>query len=525
VVTQQLNRSSVRYATVFERSRSAPAGLDSGGIDDAVVRSELGWEPDGIRLAVPDEDGRLRTRLVTGSIPRKGSSQRTRHALDRRLAARQTWVTGRELFTVPLVANGDGLGVLEIVTPTRHADERWATVLTVADRLSARMAFERERAALASEVETMRTGARVCAAVSQAHSTEGALHEATNGLYYGLGLTSVAWLLRDDGPPRIVCAAGVSIEDRERLAEASTRSPMLEERGSFAELLGAVGEVNVVEVSAGDAILAVGPVPTSGAIREVVDAIGVGLRGTLDLVAALEWAKMRDGQLDTALALTAHELRGPILASKATIDAMLTERGWSAVHRARLRDSRRQLEAVAEIVDPLLRWAATGSGLRRRRCDLVDIVTEAIDAAEAEMDQDRVVLDAPTRVRASVSRTHLRIAVVNLVRNALAYSQRDTTVHVEVTEDEHEAFIIVKDTGVRIAASEARSIFEPFVRGEAGVRTRAGRGLGLFVVRRIAEAHGGRAEVRSDGDGVEFFIGLPVGSVRHGEVRGVPSTP
>jgi two-component system sensor histidine kinase GlrK len=103
----------------------------------------------------------------------------------------------------------------------------------------------------------------------------------------------------------------------------------------------------------------------------------------------------------------------------------------------------------------------------------------------------------------------LRSAIVNLLRNALSYSPEGSPIRLSVVEDAGTVAITISDRGPGIAAEERESIFEPYSRGAAGRRGRDGAGLGLFVVRRVVEAHGGSLSVGPSLAGATFRIDIP----------------
>jgi signal transduction histidine kinase len=103
------------------------------------------------------------------------------------------------------------------------------------------------------------------------------------------------------------------------------------------------------------------------------------------------------------------------------------------------------------------------------------------------------------------------VAVRNLVRNALAYSSPGSEVKVSVITEQEAVTVSVANRGPGIPEGEEEAIFDPFVRGEAALQTGArGSGLGLFITRRIAEAHGGEVWVDSSPRGTTFYLQLPV---------------
>jgi signal transduction histidine kinase len=125
----------------------------------------------------------------------------------------------------------------------------------------------------------------------------------------------------------------------------------------------------------------------------------------------------------------------------------------------------------------------------------------------------RLVCSAPpTPVSLDGDAARLELAILNLVVNALKFTPKGGKVELTVSETHDQVRVSVADNGVGIPAHELPHIFASFVRGEAGAAARApGLGLGLALVREVAELHGGRVEAQSDGPGKGsvFVIELP----------------
>ena len=103
----------------------------------------------------------------------------------------------------------------------------------------------------------------------------------------------------------------------------------------------------------------------------------------------------------------------------------------------------------------------------------------------------------------------LEQVVMNLLNNAIRYSPGGGPIDVELSRDDDEARIIVRDRGIGIAPDALPRIFERFFRASTEVRD-AGMGIGLFIARGIVEEHGGRIEAASEGNrGARFTVTLP----------------
>jgi signal transduction histidine kinase len=223
-------------------------------------------------------------------------------------------------------------------------------------------------------------------------------------------------------------------------------------------------------------------------------------------------------RLELQLAVTAHELRGPLLAAKAAIEAFLAmdtgfvvpaERRGEGADYGLLHRSVEQLGDLAGCVEDLLGVAGEGPP-HLIDTDLVAMVRRAIASTTTPAQSGRVVLSGPQRLIVQASPVHLRSAISNLVRNALSYSPPHAKVSVTVAKRGQVAVVSVRDRGPGIPPAEQAAIFDPRTRGSAGRSRAEGHGLGLFIARRIVEAHAGRIMLESVGEGAVFRIELPL---------------
>jgi two-component system OmpR family sensor kinase len=243
--------------------------------------------------------------------------------------------------------------------------------------------------------------------------------------------------------------------------------------------------------------------------RRDLRGLGDLLRAALQQRAEVATARRRNASLDLSLALTAHELRGPLLTSRTAIEVVAASPEIAPGNRRTLEGAATLLAELARSVDSILHWAAGTATLRTRRIDLSRLVGQAARETAGE-GRSRLVVRTSGAVPVKADARYLRLAVANLIRNALEHAPTDTPVDVSVARRNGNAIITIVDGGPGVSASDRTSIFDPFVTGSNLDGDRDGRGLGLFITRRVVEAHGGRVWVESTGRGARFRVSLPV---------------
>lgn len=346
----------------------------------------------------------------------------------------------------------------------------------------------------------------------RAAEPEAALQIAADSISRGSGVPVGFWWSEHQGALELSVASGVRASERQNLQDRMGTIPawtMLtaDERAALRRRFGAsVGAKHVTAYEVARAVLMVGS--GEAELRPRVRSVGALLDEILPLLAATARERRRNMEIDLGLAWTAHELSGPLLSIKAALE-LLVARGSSGGD-ALLASSLRELEQLVGDMGEILGWAVGSRPLSPSFQDVTELVEAAVDPYRKEITSHSIEVIAPRPAMAEVDPTHLRAAVANLVRNAVAYSDPGSPVVVRIVDEGPRLRLSVRDQGPGIPAEERESIFDPFVRGEAGSRRGRGSGLGLFITRRVVEAHGGMIWVDPGSSGADFQMVLPV---------------
>lgn len=245
--------------------------------------------------------------------------------------------------------------------------------------------------------------------------------------------------------------------------------------------------------------------------------VAVGLYAALrGLTRELEAARLQS----EFVSAVSHELRTPLTALRQFTELLASDRVGAEEQRRRYYGViQRETARLQRRVEGLLDFGRMEAGALEFHPtsveigDLVrDVVGEFRDAVAADgwTVEFTDALAAPTRIYADLEAVGR--ALWNLLDNATKYSPDHRTVWVEIRCDDGRVAIAVRDRGLGIPAAERASIFGKFVRGAAAERVGAkGTGIGLAMVRHIAQAHGGAVTLESEpGAGSTFTLHLPV---------------
>jgi NtrC-family two-component system sensor histidine kinase KinB len=234
-------------------------------------------------------------------------------------------------------------------------------------------------------------------------------------------------------------------------------------------------------------------------------------------------------QRDEYLALIVHDLRSPlssILIFVSTLKRFLENKGLAedATLAERAERNVARMNTMLEELTEATNLESQGLALRRRACDLRELVANVVDGMD-DARARRITIETddatPYVVLADVSR--LERVVANLLTNALKYSAEYARVNVRIAHKGSDVELQVIDRGIGISPESVKMLFDRYYRTTAAEARASGLGLGLYIARLIVEAHGGRMGVSSEvGKGSTFTLTLP--TVRGQRRREPPDT-
>uniref|UniRef100_A0A7V6A662 histidine kinase n=1 Tax=Desulfobacca acetoxidans TaxID=60893 RepID=A0A7V6A662_9BACT len=218
------------------------------------------------------------------------------------------------------------------------------------------------------------------------------------------------------------------------------------------------------------------------------------------------------------VANVSHELKTPITSIKGFVETLLEGAMLDPDHAEEfLRIIGRQADRLGAIIEDLLSLSRIEQEAEQGKIHLVGrkirtILKAAIQACNTRSAEKKIAvnLDCPEDLRARINGPLLEQALINLIDNAVKYSDPGSLITVQAHKEDGQVVINVKDQGVGIAKEHLPRLFERFYRVDPSrSRKVGGTGLGLAIVKHIAQAHGGKVGVESTpGQGSTFTIVL-----------------
>ena len=233
----------------------------------------------------------------------------------------------------------------------------------------------------------------------------------------------------------------------------------------------------------------------------------------------VESLEQSERQINEFLAMLGHELRNPLAPIRNALDLMRINAGTDPTQEWARAVIERQITQLSHLVDDLLDVSRITSGkivLQREPIELNAAVARAVDASRPHIDARGQTLQVnlsgqPLPVEADFTR--LSQVVMNLLNNAAKYTPQGGQIQISVGREGANAVVRVRDTGIGMSSELKARVFDLFVQGDRSLdRAEGGLGIGLTLVKRLVELHGGSVEALSDGpgQGSEFLFRLPL---------------
>ena len=254
-----------------------------------------------------------------------------------------------------------------------------------------------------------------------------------------------------------------------------------------------------------------------GTVADITDR-KLGEEEREQLVARLQ---EQDQRKDEFLATLAHELRNPLAPIRNGLQIMRLAKGDPQTTERVRSMMERQLGQMVHLIDDLLDLSRISRGkidLRKVRIELARAIEQAIEASRPAIEQadhELLIEIPPDPIYVDADLTRLTQVFSNLLNNAAKYTERGGRIRLCVEHLGAEAVVSVTDNGIGIPTHMLAHVFEMFTQVESHLeRSQGGLGVGLSIVQRLIQMHGGSVEARSDGNGrgSEFVVRLPVAS-------------
>jgi signal transduction histidine kinase len=217
------------------------------------------------------------------------------------------------------------------------------------------------------------------------------------------------------------------------------------------------------------------------------------------------------------LAGVAHDLRNPLSALSLSVGQIQPDEPLPPEPRLRhiIALVQRQLKKLERMVSDFMDMAQIDAGqldLQFDEHDLKALVQDVVNLFEATSEHRIELSLPPAPVRTYCDALRVEQIVGNLISNAIKYSPNARRIEVDLSHEGEHARIVVRDYGMGMSEEDQRTLFEPFQRATpAKDTTIPGAGLGLYVVHRLVQAHGGCIDVASSpGQGARFSVKLPL---------------
>jgi PAS domain S-box-containing protein len=247
--------------------------------------------------------------------------------------------------------------------------------------------------------------------------------------------------------------------------------------------------------------------------------ITIYFRNVTERVKVEEALKQSGRRKDEFLATLAHELRNPLAPIRSGLEVIRRMGDDKEQMAGTLDILQRQTNQIVHLVDDLLDISRISQGkihLRKERIELKTAVEIAVESSRGLIDEaeNELIVALPAEpIYLDADLTRIAQILLNILNNAARFSEKAGTISLVAHTTRDQAIVRIKDTGLGIPPEMLRDIFDMFGQIETpGEQARGGLGIGLSVVRKLVEMHGGSVQAFSEGlgKGSEFVVTLPL---------------
>ena len=212
-----------------------------------------------------------------------------------------------------------------------------------------------------------------------------------------------------------------------------------------------------------------------------------------------------------------HELRTPLTILQLELEGIAQSQRLNPTLTDQIGSALEETDRMSQIVENLLAISRLDAGevkMDKTQLDLGHLASSTADQMRLLAEEKLITLhsDVSTNIFVEGDRSRLQQVIVNLIANAIKYTEEGGEVELRVRRDQNTAFLEVSDNGAGISVDALPHVFERFYRADkARSRNSGGAGLGLAIVKAICTAHGAEIKVSSqEAQGSRFTVELPV---------------
>jgi PAS domain S-box-containing protein len=239
-----------------------------------------------------------------------------------------------------------------------------------------------------------------------------------------------------------------------------------------------------------------------------------------------------DRRKDVFLATLAHELRNPLAPIRNALSVLKHRRDDSQAFDETREMLERQVQQMVRLIDDLLdlsRISRNRIELRKEDAILSEVIDHAVETCRPVVDEAEhaLIVDVPAEpIHLHADKVRVAQIVANLLNNSAKYTERGGEIRLTARAQGGQAIISVKDNGIGIPREMLGHVFDMFTQIDPSLeRAQGGLGIGLTLVKRLVEMHGGAIDAQSEGPGrgSEFVVRLPIAPPRNGAPQPAPA--